>query len=80
MNVYKTILLTFFSIVGTAVIAVLMWTCLYLTVPNIKDKTDQIFKWNDYKVEEKADEQSKATCILPGVTWNADANTLTIGR
>lgn len=55
MDTLKIILLTFFSIVATAVVTMLMWTCLYLTVPNIKTNTDKLFKWNDYAVEQEAE-------------------------
>lgn len=57
MDTFKMILLTFFSIVATAVVAMLMWTCLYLTVPNIKTNTDKLFKWNDYSVEQEVEPQ-----------------------
>ena len=37
--------------------AILMWGLLYLTIPGVKDNTDQIFKWGEYKiVEELPDE------------------------
>lgn len=55
MDTLKIILLTFFSIVATAVVTILMWTCLYLTIPNIKTNTDKLFKWNDYAVEQEQD-------------------------
>lgn len=55
MDTLKIILLTFFSIVATVVVAMLMWTCLYLTVPNIKTNTDKLFKWNDYAVEQEVE-------------------------
>lgn len=40
-------------IVGTAATAVLIWGFLYLCIPGVKDNTDKLLKWGDYKVEEK---------------------------
>lgn len=59
MNVLKGILLTIGSILATAVVVVLMWACLYLTVPNIKTETDKLFKWNDYAVTETEKEETE---------------------
>lgn len=36
-------------VVGTAFAVVLVWAFLYLCIPNVKDGTDKIFKWGDYK-------------------------------
>lgn len=61
MDTLKIILLTFFSVVATAVVTILMWTCLYLTIPNIKTNTDKLFKWNDYSVEQEQDNTVETT-------------------
>ena len=49
----KNFLNTLAFIVGTAVTAVLIWMLLYLCIPGVKDGTDEIFKWGDYKVVEE---------------------------
>ena len=64
MDTLKIILLTFFSIIATAVVAMLMWTCLYLTVPNIKTNTDKLFKWNDYSVEQEIEIPQETNAIF----------------
>ena len=56
------------SIISTAVVGVLLWTCLYMTVPNIKDKTDKLLKWNDYAITETEKEETetpKTANIVP---------------
>ena len=38
--------------VGTAAVGALTWSFLYVSVPTIADKTDELFKWNEYAEEE----------------------------
>ena len=56
---------TFGKIVGgilvTAVVGVLLWAIFYLSVPAIEDKTDKLFKWNDYAVEDTVDSTTETT-------------------
>lgn len=47
----KNFLNTLTFIVGTAATAVLIWGFLYLCIPGVKDNTDKLFKWGDYKEE-----------------------------
>lgn len=51
-------------VVGTAFAVVLIWSFLYLCIPNVKDGTDKLFKWGDYqevvKDEEKTEDEPKA--------------------
>ena len=44
---------------GVIAVAVLLWAVLYLAVPNVKDNTDKIFKWNDYAVEDTVEDENK---------------------
>lgn len=49
----RNFLNTLTFIVGTAATAVLIWGFLYLCIPGVKDGTDKIFNWGDYKVVEE---------------------------
>lgn len=44
---------------GVIAVLVLFWAVLYLAVPNVKDNTDKIFKWNDYAVEDTVEDENK---------------------
>ena len=50
-------------VVGTAFAVVLVWAFLYLCIPNVKDGTDKIFKWGDYK--EVVEDEEKPEDELP---------------
>ena len=45
------------GILGVSFVGVLLWTVLYLAVPNVQDNTDKIFKWNDYAVEDTVEDE-----------------------
>ena len=46
------------GILGVSFVGVLLWAALYLAIPNIKDNTDKIFKWNDYAVEDTVKDET----------------------
>lgn len=56
---------TFGKIVGgifiALLISVLTWASVYLAVPAVQDKTDKLFKWNDYAVEDTVDSTTETT-------------------
>lgn len=55
----KNFLNTLTFIVGTAATVVLIWGFLYLCIQGVKDGTDKIFKWGDYK--EVQEDKTKET-------------------
>lgn len=59
----KNFLMVIGSLIGTACVAVLVWICLYLSIPAVKDNTDKIFKWNDYAETEITDTETSANMI-----------------
>lgn len=56
MKIVNNIFVTLVTLVCIALIGVLTWTCLYMAIPQVKDNTDKLFKWNDYKVVEVVEE------------------------
>lgn len=61
MDKTKIIWTSIFGVIGVIVATILMWLCLYLIVPNIKDGTDKLFKWNDYAIEQEQDKTTETT-------------------
>ena len=55
----KNFLNTLTFVIGTAVTALLIWAFLYLCIPGVKNDTDKLFKWGDYKQEQTVDDDSK---------------------
>ena len=53
----KKILMGIGAFLGVIAVGVLLWVVLYLSVPNIKDNTDKIFKWNDYAIEDTVEDE-----------------------
>ena len=49
------------------IVSVILWTVLYLAVPAIEDKTDKLFKWNDYAVEETVDSTVETTANISSI-------------
>lgn len=79
----KTFLNTLSLIIGTALSAVVLWAFLYLCIPGIKDGTDKLFKWNDYKetVQEPVDDELDTIMPAPNaqITFENEFLTITLG-
>lgn len=81
----KTFLNTLTLIIGTALSAVVLWSFLYLCIPGIKDGTDKLFKWNDYKeeIEQEPAEDDFPDTISPAsdtqITFENEFLTITLG-
>lgn len=56
MKTVKGIFVALATIVCVVLIGILTWTCLYMAVPQVKDNTDKLFKWNEYKIVELVEE------------------------
>ena len=54
----KKIFMGIGAFLGAIAVGVLLWVVLYLAVPNVKDNTDKIFKWNDYAVEDTVEDET----------------------
>ncbi len=74
----KTFLNTIMLVVGTAFSAVLLWAFLYLCIPSLKDNTDKLFKWNDYKVVE-SEAESETPKTEGAFKFENDFATITLG-
>ena len=49
------------AVLGAIAIGILLWVVLYLAVPNVKDNTDKMFKWNDYAIEDTIEDEKTET-------------------
>lgn len=58
VRIFKGIGIAIGGTIGAVAIGLLLWTVLYLAIPNVKDNTDKIFKWNDYAVEDTVEDET----------------------
>lgn len=76
----KNFLNTLTFIVGAAATAVLIWGFLYLAIPGVKDNTDKLFKWGDYKVvEEDKTKETEEPNTDASLKFENDFIAITIG-
>ena len=76
----KNFLNTLTFIVGAAATAVLIWGFLYLCIPGVKDNTDKLFKWGDYKVvEEDKTKETEEPNTDASLKFENDFIAITIG-
>lgn len=62
-NKFLTALCAF---VGFLALVIILWAFLYGCIPGIKNDTDKLFKWGDYKVEQKEEDKEKTDTVSPG--------------
>ena len=58
VRIFKGIGIAIGGTIGAVAIGLLLWVVLYLSIPNVKDNTDKIFKWNDYAVEDTVEDET----------------------
>lgn len=77
----KNFLNTLTFIVGAAATAVLIWGFLYLAIPGVKDNTDKLFKWGDYKEEitQPDDNKKEEDVIATSYKFENDFIAITLG-